>query len=528
MTDAEGGAILILDDDPGIAKLEALRLRRAGHEAIVAHAPAEALEAIRKGPVGLMLLDYHLEGEASGLDFFLGLQGEGLVIPAILVTGFGDEAVLTQAMRAGIRDFLPKTSDYLDYLLPTVARVLAQVRTERQLEQERANLIREQAAREEAEAASRRKDEFLATLAHEIRNPLAAISNAVQLSRNCGRDPATLDWAGEVLDRQVKHLGRLLEDLLDVSRIALGKIQLRKQSLDARDIVAGAIEATRTMVEARGHSLALAIDPEPLRVEADPTRLEQVLVNLLANAAKYTEPGGSIRVAAGREDGQAILRVRDSGMGLAPEKLPLVFDLFEQVDHSIDRSEGGLGIGLTLVRKLAELHGGSASAESAGLGKGSEFTVRLPLVAAGAPGAAAGAGPPTSSDPSRRRILVVDDNRDSARGMARLLAIGGHEVRVAHDGPEAIAAAESDPFDFILLDIGLPGLDGYEVTRRLRGGGRCERTMFIAVSGYGQAEDRRRSREAGMDHHLVKPVEYEALVKILAQEGAPAAPAGRP
>lgn len=524
MAEAEGGAVLILEDDPGIAKLEALRLRRAGHEVIIAHAPAEALEAIRQGAVGLLLLDYHLQEEVSGLDFFLELQSRGLAVPAILVTGFGDEAVLARAMRAGIRDFLPKTPDYLDYLLPTVTRVLAQVRTERQLEQERANLIREQAARGEAEAASRRKDEFLATLAHEIRNPLAAISNAVQLFRNCGRDPGTLDWAGDVLDRQVKHLGRLLEDLLDVSRIALGKIQLRKRPLDARDVVAGAIEAARTLIEARGHSLSLAIGPEPLRVEADPTRLEQVLVNLLANAAKYTEPGGKIRVAAGREEGQAVLRVRDSGVGLAPEKLPLVFDLFEQVDHSIDRSEGGLGIGLTLVRKLTELHGGDVSAESEGLGKGSEFTVRLPLLRADAPNKAAGPGPSASADPSRRRILVVDDNQDSARGMARLLSIGGYEVRVAHDGHEAIAAAESAPFDFILLDIGLPGLDGYEVARRLRAGGRCEGTVFIAVSGYGQAEDRRRSYEAGMDHHLVKPVEYETLVKIFAQGRMKAGP----
>lgn len=520
MAEGERGTILILEDDPGIADLEGRRLRRAGYDVIITATPHQALDAIRGHLVSLMLLDYHLNGAASGLDFFLELQELGLAVPSVLVTGFGDEAVLAQALRAGIRDFLPKTPDYLDYLPPTVARVLAQVRIERQLEQERANLIREQAARSEAEAASRRKDEFLATLAHEIRNPLAAIANAVQLTRNTAANPEIVGWSGDVIERQVRHLGRLLEDLLDVSRIALGKIQLRKEPIEIRGTIDRAIEAVRPFIEARRHELTVAIEPDSLRVIADPTRLEQILVNLLANASKYTNPGGSIQVRATAEGDSVVLRVRDTGIGLSAEALPVIFDLFEQVDRSIEHAQGGLGIGLTLVKKFAELHGGEVSVESPGLNRGSEFTVRLPGPIAEA-SEAPDAGPAAPALPTSRRILVVDDNRDSARGMEQLLALDGHEVRVAHDGPAAIATAESDDFDFILLDIGLPGLDGYEVARRLQ----HKDAVLIAVSGYGQQEDRSRSRDAGIAHHLVKPIEYGTLAKILAEDGGPA-PAG--
>jgi signal transduction histidine kinase len=516
MADFGGGTILILEDDTGIAQLEKKRLERAGYSAVIAESPDEAREAIRNGPVGLLLLDYRLKGYVNGLDFYSALREAGLNVPSILITGFSDEGVLAQALRVGIRDFLPKTPDYLDYVVPAVDRVLDQVRTERQLEHERAKLIREQAARAEAEAASQRKDEFLATLAHELRNPLAAISNAVRLYRTSGAGPDDLNWASDVIDRQIKHLSRLLEDLLDVSRIAVGKVQLRMEPIDVRDSIAHAIEATRPLLEERRHTWFLDLDASTLGVEADPTRIEQILMNLLTNAAKYTEPGGQVYVVASRESGEVVIRVRDTGVGLAPEMLPRVFDLFAQVDQSLDRSHGGLGIGLTLVKKLVEMHGGDLSVESEGLGRGCVFTVRLPsVVIAEAPPAPVEPRPSVPQG-SRPRVLVVDDNTDTVRGLSRLLRLDGHEVRAAQDGAEAIEAAKAFRPGVILMDIGLPGMDGHEVARRLRRDSSCADTVLVAISGYGQADDRRKSREAGFDHHLVKPVDHDALLAILA------------
>ncbi|WZO97665.1 response regulator [Isosphaeraceae bacterium EP7] len=518
--------ILILEDDPGIAMLESRRLRKADYDVVVAASAAEARDALRRGGIGLMLLDYKLTDHTNGLDFYAELKTLGLAVPSILITGFGDEAVLGEAIRVGIRDFLPKTADYLDYLLPCVARVMAQVRTERQLVEGQARLIREQGARAEAEDASRRKDEFLTMLAHELRNPLAAISNAVVLLRRGGVEPADLEWSGDVIERQVKHLSRLLEDLLDVSRIAVGKIQLRKEPLDLREAVSRAVEATLPLISSKGHQLEISSPPGPVDVDADPTRLEQILENLLTNAAKYTEPGGRIWVSTAIEGETAAVRVRDTGVGLDSKILPHVFELFIQADQSLDRSQGGLGVGLSLVRRLAQLHGGTASVVSDGPGKGAEFTIRLPRLSPSesinlAPSSAAGA-----RGMSRRRILVVDDSPDTARGMARLLGLAGHEVRVAHDGLEALETAFQFFPQVILLDIGLPSIDGYEVARRLRGSGKLPGLVLLAVSGYGQEDDRRKSRDAGFDSHLVKPVDLNVILARLAALPAGDRPSG--
>jgi len=373
-------------------------------------------------------------------------------------------------------------------------------------------------AEEALREADRRKDEFLATLAHELRNPLAAISNAAEVARRSPDDEEARTWSAEVIERQVQQLGHLVDDLLDISRISRGKVQLRKELIDARSIVERAAQVVGPQMAEKGHELSIAVHEGRMAVEADATRLEQILVNLLSNAAKYTDAGGRITLSAWPEGGELVLRAEDTGIGIAPEKLPLVFELFEQVDDSITRSRGGLGIGLTLVKRLAELHGGTVAAESGGLGRGSTFSVRLPLAGRRIE-VGTKAESPSLPGKSDARVLIVDDNTDSIAGLAKLLRREGYEVETAHDGPSALEAASARRPAFVLLDIGLPGMDGYQVAERLRillG----ERVTICAVSGYGREEDRRRGQEAGFDHHLVKPVDYNKLMTLLADAGS--------
>jgi len=359
-----------------------------------------------------------------------------------------------------------------------------------------------------------RKDEFLAMLAHELRNPLAAINTAVSLSSRSGLQEH-IEWSMEVIGRQMKHLTRLIDDLMDVSRITRGKIALKKDRLDVAPVVAGAVEAVRPLYDERKHELLVSVPKGEFFIDADPTRLEQILTNLLTNAGKYTESGGKVWLSARGEGDRIVFSVRDTGLGIPPDVLPHVFDLFAQGERSLARSEGGLGIGLTIVKRLAEMHGGTVAAASDGVGRGSEFSVNLP--AAPRPTGPSAAG--TGSTPGERRasrILVVDDNVDTARGMARLLKLLGHDVRVAHTGPEAIEAARGHRPEVVLLDIGLPGMSGYEVASQLRREDCCAGTLIIAISGYGQEEDRRRSKASGFDHHLVKPIDHDALLSLLA------------
>ncbi len=364
--------------------------------------------------------------------------------------------------------------------------------------------------------ADRRKDEFLATLAHELRNPLAPIRNAVQIFRAKGSPVPELQWARDVIDRQVEQMTRLVDDLLDVSRITRGKIELRKQWVELATVVGSAVEGSRPLIEKWGHELTVTLPSEPVYLNADPTRLAQVLLNLLNNAAKYTEQGGRIWLTAKREGEHVVIRVKDTGIGIIKEMLPRIFQMFTQVDQSLERSQGGLGIGLTLVQSLIEMHGGSVEAHSDGPGKGSEFVVRLAVATQAEDRGAQGAtGDTPVATPAKCRILVVDDNRDSADSLAMLLRIMGNEVHTAHDGLEAVGAAGVFRPDVVLLDIGLPKLNGYEAGRRIReqqGKG----VVLIALTGWGQEEDRRRSKEAGFDHHMTKPVEFDALQKVLA------------
>jgi signal transduction histidine kinase/CheY-like chemotaxis protein/PAS domain-containing protein len=363
--------------------------------------------------------------------------------------------------------------------------------------------------------SDRRKDEFLAMLAHELRNPLAPIRNAAQIFRARSPLGPELQWATEVIDRQVDQMTRLIDDLLDVSRITRGKIQLRKERVELAAVVRSAVEASRPFVESGGHELTVTMPPEPIELEADLMRLSQVLLNLLNNAVKYTDRGGHIWLRAQREDGLVSIRVKDDGIGIPAEMLPRIFEMFTQVDRSLERSQGGLGIGLTLVQRLVEMHGGTVTAYSAGPGTGSEFVVRLPP--AGEPGEQRPENPALGearAATSSRRILVVDDNRDSADSLGMLLRMLGNEVRTAHDGMEAVSAEADFQPEVVLLDIGLPKLSGYGAARRIREA-RGDAVVLIAVTGWGQEEDRRRSAEAGFDHHLTKPVDLGTLHELL-------------
>lgn len=410
--------------------------------------------------------------------------------------------------------------------LQKLNRTLEQANAE--LAETNARLTQEIAERKRAETllqeAARRKDEFLAVLAHELRNPLSAMHNGVQLMRLPSASERQLAWARDLLERQLLHLTRLIDDLLDVSRITGGRIQLQLARLDIGRVLTQAVETARPLIDARGHRLTVTAPAQPLYVDGDLVRLTQVLGNLLSNAAKYMNDGGTIAVAA-EADPQApewvLIRVRDHGLGIPPELLESVFDLFVQAPNASNRAEGGLGIGLALVRALVELHGGSVRALSDGPARGSEFVVRLPRVAA----PAARESPPVraAGPAAATRVLIVDDNVDSARGLAMCLEGGGHEVRVAHCGEKGMMAAREFAPEVVLLDIGLPDVDGYEVARRLRAEPELRATRLIAMTGYSAEADRRRAEAAGFHGYLVKPIDYDVLAELLAEQMAASA-----
>ena len=369
------------------------------------------------------------------------------------------------------------------------------------------------------EEASRRKDEFLAMLSHELRNPLAPIRNAVEVIRRKAPNDSTLKWATDITDRQVRQLTRLVDELLDVARISQGKIVLQRAPLDLGVLVAECVEAQRPLIAARRQLLTLALPTEPVAVQGDGARIQQVVSNLLSNAIKYTQDDGNLNISVTSEEGQAVVSVRDNGMGIEADLLPRVFDMFEQGHRALDRSQGGLGIGLTLVQLLVKLHGGRVEALSAGSGQGAEFRVYLPALSLPADVAAQDEQAPEVTVPGRR-ILVVEDNADVAETTAAMLALSGHEVRTVHDGVEALSMVEAFAPDVVLLDIGLPRMDGYEVARRLRQLPATRDTLLVALTGYGQASDRLRGREAGFDEHLLKPVDPAVLNALIANDAA--------
>ncbi len=393
----------------------------------------------------------------------------------------------------------------------SASRIIRDITERRRMENE----LRQVAA--ELSDADRRKDEFLATLAHELRNPLAPIRNGLQIMRLTGNNGEAVGKTLTMMERQLGQMVHLVDDLLDVSRISRDKLELRKERVELAAVLNNAVETSRPLIEASGHELTVSLPPEPVFVDADVTRLGQVFTNLLNNAAKYSERGGRIRLAVERQGSDVVVSVKDTGVGISPDMLPKIFEMFIQVDRSLEKTQGGLGIGLTLVKRLVEMHGGSVEARSEGDGKGSEFVVRLPVVLT----VFREVNPSTEKGESvcptgQCRILVADDNQDSATSLAMILEIMGNDVRTANDGLQAVDMAATFRPDVILLDIGMPKLNGYEACRRIRQQPWGEKIVIIAQTGWGQDEDKRRSREAGFNHHLVKPVAPATLEKLLA------------
>jgi len=376
-------------------------------------------------------------------------------------------------------------------------------------------------AEEALRESARRKDEFLATLAHELRNPLAPVMSSLEILDQAGDDPAVRAPACATMKRQLSLMVRMIDDLFDASRIARGRLELRREAAELAEVVGTAVEACRPLADSLKHRIEVALTPEPVLLDADPARLAQVFGNLLSNACKYTEPGGRISICARREGPDVLVSVKDPGIGIARDKLGEVFEMFTQVDRSLSRSQGGLGIGLTLAKRLVEMHGGTLSADSQGLGRGSEFTVRLPVRTE----ATQRSQPPhRESDhgpAAPRRILIVDDNRDAANALAALLRLAGHKTQTVYDGFQAVDAAQKLCPDLVLLDISLPKLDGYEVCRRIREQPRGKEIMVVAVTGRDLRGDREKPQDAGFDAYLVKPVEHAALARLLATCAAP-------
>jgi two-component system, sensor histidine kinase len=501
--------ILHLEDSRPDAQLVEATLAASGldFELICVDTEAEFQAVLRQGSFDVILSDYCL----PSFDGMAALELARIALPEapfIFVSGGIGEERAIETLKAGATDYVLK--DRLKRLVPSVERALREAaeRAERvALAAENERLYRE------TQEASRRKDEFLAMLAHELRNPLGAILSAAQLICNDSHNEQAVAKADEVIRRQGQHMVRLLDDLLDVARVTRGKITLRKEVVDLTDLVHDAVAAVRPHITARYQDFSAEIPETPIYVRGDATRLEQIQVNLLTNASKYSPPGEQIRLRLTREGGDAVLSVRDTGLGIAPEMLDRIFDLFVQSDETIDRSAGGLGVGLTLVRSLVELHGGQVVARSAGLACGSEFIVRLPL--APAPNTILVRSRSSPAPPPRHRILIVEDNADSREMLKDLLELDGHEVQAAADGLQGVSIVETGWPDLVLMDIGLPGLNGYDTARLIRSKG--HHLHLVALTGYGQPADCRSALEAGFDDHLVKPFNPADLTRILSQ-----------
>ena len=488
-------------------------LRESGLEAHVCASFDELCREIENGAGAVLVTDATLSsGTPDGLAEVLKRQPPWSDIPVILLSPRGaDSPTAVWAMNA-----LANVT-----ILDQPVRIMTLVSALRTAVKAR---MRQYELRDRLEAlrqADRQKDVFLATLSHELRNPLAPIRNALHILRLAGGDQETRVRLTDTMERQVGNVIRLVDDLLELSRVNQGRIELRKQRLKLSTVLRGALEVSAPLIEAAGHELVVSDPVEKILINADPVRMNQIVANLLNNAAKYTERGGRVEVSSRLEGSDAVIAVRDTGIGIPPEMLTRVFELFVQVDPGDMVSRQGLGIGLTLVKRLVEMHGGSVEARSEGLGKGSEFIVRVPAFV---DQRTAPSGSPLRPESERRRreartyrILVVDDFHDSADSLAALLRLLGHEVRVAYDGPAALATAKAFQPEAALLDIGMPGMDGIELATRLRRDRPSKDLLLVALTGYGRDEDKQRSLDAGFDSHLVKPVDLAALNALLAE-----------
>jgi signal transduction histidine kinase/CBS domain-containing protein len=483
-------------------------------------------QALDAGRFDLTITDYQLNW-SNGLAVLNAIKARYPDCPVVMFTGTGNEEVAVEAMKAGLDDYVIKSPKHAIRLVMAVRAALAKAEARRQAaeaERERVDLLRrEQAARAEAERllqeareADRKKDEFLAMLAHELRNPLAPITNAVHLLRQVQLPEEEAGKVQVMLERQIRHLGRIVDDLLDVTRITRGRIELRRERMDLARLVREVVEDHRGLFEGNRLEFGAEVPAESIWVRGDRTRLAQVIGNLLQNAAKYTDPGGrvTVRLTVDRTSQQAVLTVEDNGIGIDAELLPRVFDMFTQADRTLDRSRGGLGLGLALVKGLVDLHGGQVGAASEGPGKGTQFTFRLPMDSNEEAPVSPAAGRPAEA--GSHRVLVIEDSRDGAESLRLLLTFHGHEVRVVYTGEAGVQAAREFRPAVVLCDLGLPGgLTGYDVARALRRDPETAAVRLIAVSGYGQPEDQARARAAGFDLHLTKPADPARLQEIL-------------
>jgi signal transduction histidine kinase len=523
----QSASILVVDDIPANLQVLAGMLKDCGYKVRPVPSGKLALLAARRNPPDLILLDIHMP-EMNGYEVCEHLKADDQLtgIPVIFISALTEQLDKVTAFAIGGVDYLTKPFQIEELH----ARVETHLKLRRlQIELEEANTRLEKTngvlcrKQEELSDLHNRKDEFLAMLSHELRNPLAPILNAVHLLRLQKNENQLQHQARTIIERQVTQLTRLVDDLMEVSRITTGRVQLRHDRVVVSGIVERAVETARPLMDQRGHELTVSLPPQPIWLNADAARLQQVVVNLLTNAAKYTADGGHVWLSVQREGDECVLRLRDTGVGIAPEILPHIFDLFTQAERSLDRSQGGLGIGLALVHRLVEMHQGRVEAYSA-LGHGSEFVVRLPVAPAPAP------QPPSTfketAEPAgpSLRVLVVDDNVDTAQTLAMLLKTSGHDVRTAHTGPNALEATLDYQPNVVLLDIGLPGLNGYEVAKRIRQQPVLHNIVLVAMTGYGQETDRQLSQESGFDHHLVKPADFGKVQQILATISEKASP----
>jgi signal transduction histidine kinase len=546
--------ILLVDDEPrNLIVLESI-LEGPGYNLVSVESGDQALLELVASDFAVIVLDIHMPG-MNGFELaqMIKSRPKCAAIPIIFLTAhYSEDRHVLEGYGTGAVDYLhkPVNATILRSKVTVFAELhrksreshlanralLAEVterrrvqeemlvlqnELERRVEQRTADLVAAnrtlQQIQRELKEADHRKDQFLAMLGHELRNPLAPIRNAVSIMRKLGPGHADLVWCRDVIERQTEHLTRLVDDLLDVSRVSRGKIQIEQGIVDLSVAAHQAVEICRPLVDSRRHELAMSLPKAPVLVKGDLTRLSQVIANLVNNAAKYTDEGGKLEVVVeGDDTGSAVIRVRDNGRGLEPEAIGNLFQLFYQADINLDRSDGGLGVGLALVRSLVEMHGGTVDAKSAGRGKGSEFIVRLPRTAAKS------SAPEIVQEKAAThslRILVVDDNCDAAKTLCMMLNILGHTTFMAHEGHSAVETALRERPDVVLLDIGLPGMDGYEVCQALRREG-LNGELIVAITGYGQENDRQLAKDAGFDAHLVKPVGLPAIEKILADHAA--------
>jgi signal transduction histidine kinase len=529
--------ILLVDDQPArLLSYESI-LCGLGQNLVTAHSGIEALQRLMADEYAVVLLDVNMP-DMDGFETAAMIHEHPRFerTPIIFITGVHvSELDRLQGYKLGAVDYvsIPVVPEILRSKVAVLVELYCQRRELQRLNRSLAeantrlaqahSTLQAENTRELEQLnatlreANRHKDEFLAMLAHELRNPLAPIHNAVQLMRNTQLGQAQLLWAREVIERQVGHLTRLVDDLLDVSRITRGKITLSREPVELATVIARAIETVQPTLARQNHEFIVRVQNESVYLDGDLTRLTQIVGNVLSNAIKYTDPGGRIELNARALDGSVEISVRDNGIGIDPTLLSSVFDLFAQGPRVEGRSQAGLGIGLALVKRLVELHGGEVTAHSEGVGRGSEFTVRLPCCAppttARAPAAPVDIA--NCASDRRRRILIADDNRDALDSLANLLQLAGHEVHKALDGEQALRSAAQLRPEILLLDIGMPGMDGYEVARRLRSQPWGDKLLLVALTGWGQDNDRRRSREAGFDSHWVKPLDLDKLAHLL-------------